>query len=135
MTNACTASLMLTALWVHPLAAAELRCPPKLPSAQAGFEQVGPVPTAHWQLKGMRLFDGPPGEELKPSPAELAPDATTGGRAGFTSTWRFAGTEDLLLVCLYNGSGTYFRARPKPLPTGCTLRNSNGLTQAWCDLP
>jgi len=123
------------ALMARPLAAAELRCPPMLPSAHPGFEQVGPVPTAHWQLLRMRLFDGPPGEELKTSPAELAPDSTSRERGAFNWTWRFAGDEGLLMVCIYNGSATYYRARPRPLPTACSLRKDNGVTQAWCDGP
>jgi len=83
----------------------------------------------------MKLFDGPPGEELKAVPADLAPDRTRERSGGFTSAWRFAGNEDLLMVCTYDGSGTYYRARPSPLPSRCTLRNENGLTQAWCDGP
>jgi len=83
----------------------------------------------------MRLFDGPPGEELKTSPAELAPDSTRLTRGGFDSTWRFAGDEDLLMVCIYNGSGTYYRARPRPLPRACFLRKDNEVTRAWCDEP
>lgn len=114
-------------------AVAELRCPPRLPGAHAGFEQVGPIPMAHWLLSQMRLFDGLPGEELKAAPADLAPDKTVERRGGFTSTWSFGASGDLLIVCAYNGSKTYYRARPGSLPSRCTMRNDNGLTQAWCD--
>jgi hypothetical protein len=103
-----------------------------LPGPHAGFEQVGPVPAAHWLLWRMRLFNSPPGKE---APAELAPGQTVAGRGGFTSTWQLAGNEDLLMVCLYEGSRTTYRARPQPLPARCTLRDDNGLTQAWCEGP
>jgi hypothetical protein len=84
----------------------------------------------------MRLFDGPPGEELKSSPAELAPDTTKVERGrGFTSTWRFAGSENLLMVCTFDGSRTYYRARVSPIPKTCTLHDDGGLVQAWCDMP
>jgi hypothetical protein len=112
---------------------AALRCPPLMPSVHTGFARSGPVPTAHWQLWKMRLFDGLPGEELKTSPAELAPDSTTAHRGGFTSTWTFAGNETLLMVCVYNGSGTYYYASPGPLTRSCVAERSHGLTQAWCE--
>ena len=115
------------------VSAATLTCPPSLPSTHPGFEQVGPVPTAHWQLKDMRLFDGPPGEETKPAPAQLAPDGTVTHQGGHTSTWKFGGKENLLVVCAYNGSATYYRARPNPPPKLCTLRQDRGLTRGWCD--
>ena len=130
-----TLALGMIAWATSPLAAAELRCPPRMPGLHEGFEQVGPVPTAHWLLQAMRLFDGPPGEELKQAPADLAPDQTVERRGGYTNTWRFTGSGDLLMVCTYNGSGTYYRARVHPLPSVCTLRDDNGLRQAWCDLP
>jgi hypothetical protein len=114
-------------------AAAALRCPPLMPSVHTGFELSGPVPTAHWQLWEMRLFDGQPGEELKTSPAELAPVNTTGHRGGFTSTWTFAGNENLLMVCVYNGSRTYYFGSPGPLTRSCIMERTYGLTQAWCE--
>jgi hypothetical protein len=126
-------ALILALIVSAPSHAIELRCPPRLPGPHPGFEQVGPVPTAHWLLRRMRLFDGPPGEELKSAPAELAPDRTTERRGGLTSTWRFAGEEDLLVVCIYDGSGTYYRAGPHPLPEKCTVRDDNGLSLAWCE--
>ena len=75
-------------------AAAALRCPDKLPADHAGFEQVGPSPRIAARLDRLRLFDGPPGEETKQAPADLAPDraAQQGGR--LTATWRFTGDED-----------------------------------------
>jgi hypothetical protein len=130
-----TVTLTLAAVVPSPVTAAELRCPPRMPGPHEGFEQVGPVPTAHWLLRDMRLFDGPPGEELKVAPAELAPDQTLRQRDGFTSSWRFAGNEDLLMVCRYNGAGTYYRTRLQKPPTGCSMRDDNGLRQAWCELP
>jgi hypothetical protein len=104
-----------------------------MPGIHGGFEQAGPVPTAHWQLRRLRLFDGSPGEELKTAPAELAPDGTTEHRGGFTSTWRFEGNEELLMVCDYNGSQTRYFASPRPLPRGCIMERTDGLTQAWCE--
>jgi len=83
----------------------------------------------------MRLFDGPPGEELKAYPAELAPDGTVERNRGFTSTWRFAGNENLLMVCTYDGSRTYYWAHVSPVPKACTLQDDGGLVQAWCDMP
>ena len=65
--------------------------------------------------------------------AEFAPDNTIEQRNGFTSTWRFGGNGDLSMVCLYDGSATFYRARLHPLPAGCTARNDDGLTQAWCE--
>jgi hypothetical protein len=83
----------------------------------------------------MKLFDGPPGVEASSAPTERAPDTTARRPDGFISTWRFAGHEDLLMVCLYDGSGTYYRARLSPPTTTCTMRNDNGLTRAWCEQP
>jgi hypothetical protein len=118
---------------VTPAGAAELRCPPRLPGMHPGFEQVGPIPSDHWLLSNMRLFDGPPGEELKRAPADLAPDQTVAHPGGFTSAWSFADSEVPLMVCTYNGSATYYRARPHRLLKSCYLRNDDGLTQAWCE--
>jgi hypothetical protein len=119
----------------NPASSAELRCPPRLPGLHPGFEQMGPVPAAHWLLWRMRLFDGAPGEELKAYPAELAPDSSVERNRGLTSTWRFAGKQNLLMVCTYDGSGTYYRARVSPIPKTCTLQDDGGLVQAWCDMP
>lgn len=80
----------------------------------------------------MQLFDAPPGKD---EPTELAPAQTVERRDGFSLTWHFAGDEAPLMVCLYDGSGTYYRARPQQLPASCTMRNDNGLTQAWCEEP
>jgi hypothetical protein len=128
-------ALTLAVLTTTPLAAAEVRCPPRLPGMHQGFEQVGPVPAAHWLLRTMRLFDGPPGEERKQAPADLAPDQTVERPGGYTSTWQFGGTGDLLMVCTYNGSGTYYRALLHPLPTRCTFQDDNHLRQGWCEIP
>jgi hypothetical protein len=122
----------LMILAASPLSAADLRCPPRLPGPHPGFEQVGPIPTAHWLLWRMQLFAAPPGRE---APAELAPGQTIERSDSLTLTWHLAGNEDLLMICLYDGSGTYYRARPRPVPTSCTMRNDNGLTQAWCEEP
>jgi hypothetical protein len=119
-----------TATFSNPLAAAELRCPPRLPGPHPGFEQVGPIPTAHWLLWRMRLFDA---QKDKDAPAELAPSGAVELHDRFRLTWQFTGSENLLIVCLYDGSGTYYRARPQPLPEHCTMSNDNGPTQAWCE--
>jgi hypothetical protein len=122
----------LMVLAVSPLSAADLRCPPRLPGPHPGFEQVGPVPAAHWLLWRMRLFDAPPGEH--PS-AELMPSLTVEHRDAFTLNWHISGDDDVLMLCLYDGSGTYYRARFHPPPVSCILRDDNGLTQAWCEQP
>jgi hypothetical protein len=122
----------LTALIATPLSAAELRCPPLLPGPHPGFDQVGPIPTAHWQLAHMRLFDGPPGEETKEAPAELAPDTSKKHRGGFTNIWSFGGSENLLMVCAYDGSRTYYRTTVRALPKSCTEESNKGLVQGWC---
>ncbi len=119
--------------FVHVAAdAGVLRCPPRLPGPHAGFVQIGPVPAAHWLLWRMRLFDAGNG---RAAPKELAPGQMTEQSNGFTLTWHLSGVEDLLMVCRYNGSETYYRARPDPPPATCTMRNDNGLTQAWCGDP
>lgn len=123
-------ALGLMVMAANPAVGADLRCPPRLPGPHPGFEQVGPIPAAHWLLWRMRLFDAPPGED---SPTELEPGQSVARRDGFTLTWHLKGDEDLLIVCLYDGSGTYYRARPRPMPARCTLRNDNGLTWAWCE--
>src|SRR5580658_8394716 len=88
-----------------PALAAEQHCPPRLPGPHPGFEQSGPVPAAHWLLWGMKLFDGRPG---KIPPPEFAPDSKAERRDGITLVWRFTLDQDLLMVCVYNGSGTYY---------------------------
>jgi hypothetical protein len=117
---------------VAPVAVAELRCPPRLPGPHPGFEQVGPIPAAHWLLWRMQLFDAAHG---KAAPKELAPNQMIEQHNGFTLTWLLAGTEDLTIVCLYNGSATYYMAHPRPAPALCTMRNDNGLTQGSCEIP
>jgi hypothetical protein len=83
----------------------------------------------------MRLFDLPPIGNLKTMPAELVHGGTIESHDGFTSTWPLVAGVNPLMVCLYNGSGTYYRARPSPAPSDCTMRHDNGLTQAWCGEP
>jgi hypothetical protein len=113
-------------------AATDLRCPPRLPGPHPGFDQAGPVPAGHWLPRRMRLFNNPVGDGAT---AELAPANIIQDRDDFLATWRFAGGEELLMLCVYNGSGTYYYARPRPLPPRCTMRNDIGLTQAWCEEP
>ena len=125
-------AVTLTVLITQPLAAADLRCPPRLPGPHPGFEQVGPIPAAHWLLWRMRLFNSSPSRD---QPVELTPGVTAERRDAVTLTWHPAGIDDLVMVCLYNGSGTYYRAHPRSLPASCTMRNDNGLTQAWCEQP
>jgi hypothetical protein len=112
-----------------PALATELRCPPRLPGPHPGFEQSGPVPAAHWLLWGMKLFDGRPG---KNPPPEFAPDNTVERRDGVTLVWRFTLNQDLLMVCVYNGSGTYYYTQRQAPPGLCVMDDDNGLTRAWC---
>jgi hypothetical protein len=126
------ATLML-ALFCHPAFATPLRCPPLLPSAHEGFRQIGPVPTAHWQLHELRLFEVPINEEAKSALARLAPGETHSDPGGFTSSWRFARAEELMMVCDYNGAGTYYLARLPPAPRICVMERQDGLTRAWCE--
>jgi hypothetical protein len=128
-------ALAMTALAASPLTAAELRCPPRLPGTHAGFEQVGPVPAAHWLLRRMRLFNVPLDATSKTPPAELLPDRTVEHGDVAISTWRFAGNENLLMVCSYNGSGTYYVSRVRPPPTSCAMLDTDGLRRAWCEIP
>ena len=110
--------------------AAPVRCPPRLPGPHVGFEQVGPVPAAHWLLWGMRLFDVAPGA----TPTGRPPDNVAHNHDVVTETWRVLGHEPLLMmVCLYNGAGTYYQARLSPPPARCVLHDDNGLTMAWCE--
>jgi hypothetical protein len=117
-------------LATSPLFAAELRCPPRLPGQHAGFAQSGPIPSAHWLLWRMRLFDGRPDNGTR---KEFTPDSTIERRDGVTLVWRFTLDEDLLMVCIYDGSGTYYYARRQAPPGRCVLDDDNGLTRAWCD--
>ena len=116
----------------RPACAADLFCPPRMPGPHPGFDQVGPVPAAHWLLRRMRLFDT---TRSQGAAKELAPGQTIGNGDGSTSTWRFSGNENLLMMCSYNGSGTYYVARPDPAPTLCVTHEDNGLTRAWCEEP
>jgi hypothetical protein len=122
----------LSACAAHPVLAANLSCPPRMPGPHPGFEQVGPVPAAHWLLRRVRLFNTARSTDAT---KEMPPKQTVENSDGFTSTWHFAGDESLLMLCLYNGSGTYYVARPNPPPTLCVTHDNNGLTQAWCEEP
>lgn len=112
------------------LSAAELHCPPRLPGPHAGFERSGPIPAAHWLLWRMRLFDGHPGNEAR---KEFAPDDKIERRDGSTSVWRFIADQDLLVVCLYDGSGSYYFAYHQSPPGRCVMDDNNGLIRAWCE--
>jgi hypothetical protein len=137
--RACLAAAGMLALTAHSLFAANLYCPPRMPGPHPGFAQVGPVPAAHWLLRRMRLFDTAPYNAVGPNNAvgnEVRPEHHAEDRDSVTSTWHFAGGEHLLMVCLYNGSGTYYVARPNPPPALCvTHDDANGLTRAWCEEP
>jgi hypothetical protein len=122
----------LAVLATNPLPAATLRCPPRLPGPHPGFEQIGPVPAAHWLLWRMQLFNLPPN---KGTAAELVPAPATVRHDGFTLSWHLSGTGDVQMLCVYNGSGTYYGARLHPPPTACTLQNDGGLAQGWCEIP
>jgi hypothetical protein len=122
--------LGLSALGSAPAEA--LQCPPTIPGAHVNFEQVGPAPTTAKRLDGLRLFDGPPGEEAKDAPAELAPDHSADRQGGFEAVWRFADNETLLMVCAYHGTKTYLRARPLPPPRFCIVQRVGEHTAAEC---
>lgn len=109
--------------------AAATSCPAAMPAPHAGFTQMGPMPARTLPLAGMRLFDGPPGEETRTSPVELAPDGTTRQGGTTTSRWRFGGDEHVLLVCTYRGTDSYYRiALPSP-PAACAVtRGPRGVT-------
>ncbi len=126
-------ALSLAALASNPLFAATIRCPPMLPSAHPGFEQIGPVPAWHWQLMRLQLFEAPATEASKTAPTERLPNESVERSDGYTLNWEFSGNEDLLMVCIYNGSATYYVAPLRPAPKICTMRNDNGLTQVWCE--
>jgi hypothetical protein len=83
----------------------------------------------------MRLFDGPPGEGGAQPAAEFAPDQAVMRTGGYFESWSFSEGRSPVMICLYDGSGTYYRARPDPPPTSCSLRNDDGLTLAWCEAP
>jgi hypothetical protein len=124
----CAIGLMI--MTAGPLAAAELHCPPRLPGPHVGFELSGPIPAAHWLLWRMRLFEGRPSDDAR---KEFAPDDKIERRDGLTSVWRFTLDEDLLMVCIYNGSGSYYYARRQAPPGRCVMDDNNGLTRAWCE--
>jgi hypothetical protein len=130
-----TIAFGVAAFLARPLMAADVMCPPRLPGPHPGFEQVGPVPAAHWLLHRMRLFDVTPARQTNGAATEVHPERTVEGPDSFISTWHFAGSEDLEMICTYNGSGTYYRARLPASPSDCTIRDDNGLRLAWCVLP
>jgi hypothetical protein len=113
--------------------AAPVVCPAELPSPGTGFDQVGGTPAKQFVLDAMRLFDGPPGEEMQKSPAELAPDSAVLKNHDLTSTWIFAGNEKLLLVCSYRGTKTYYRTVIRGLPKTCTMHRDARRTVAACE--
>jgi hypothetical protein len=78
----------------------------------------------------MRLFEGQPGTDAR---KQFAPDSTIERPGGYTAVWRFTLDEDLLMVCVYRGSGTYYYARRQAPPGRCVMNDDNGLTQAWCE--
>lgn len=129
-TGICLGCLLSIVACLQNSLAAALRCPGRLPGPHPGFAQVGPVPTAHWLLWRMRLFDAQPGSNAA---KELAPAGEVRQGDSYAMTWNLTGNEALVMVCLYDGSGTYYEAWPNPLPTSCALRDDNGLTLAWCE--
>jgi hypothetical protein len=113
--------------------AAQIVCPAQLPAAETSFEQVGPTPPKTATLDTMRLFDGPPGEEQRQFPAELAPDSAIQKHGTLTSTWIFAGNENLLLICDYRGTKTYYRTHVPHIPKTCTLHREAHQTTTSCE--
>jgi hypothetical protein len=91
---------------------------------------LGTAPAAPALLHAARLFDGPPGEENAASPAELAPDSVTGSGNNLVTTWTFAGSEKLLLVCTYAGTSAYYRAVIAKVPHACTLHQGPSVSLA-----
>jgi hypothetical protein len=126
----CAIAVILMGSAIAPLRASISRCPERLPGPHAGFERSGPIPAAHWLLWGMKLFDGRQG---KNPPPEFAPDNKVERSDGITLVWRFTLNQDLLMVCIYNGSGTYYYAHRKAPPGFCVMDDDNGLTRAWCE--
>ena len=116
-----------------PLYAAGLRCPAELPSQDSRFEQVGSTPARPAPLEGMRLFDGTPGEEAKAAPAELAPDDEAEAGGSLNVAWRLSGSENLLMVCDYRKSATYYRANVQPAPRSCSMKRNARGTVAYCE--
>jgi hypothetical protein len=129
---AIAVTLGLAVLAARPLEAAILTCPAQLPSPHAGFELVGTAPSDPRPLDALRLYDGPPGEESRASPAELAPADTTEHQGTLTATWTFAGNEALLMVCVYRDSPSYYRGEPRPMPDRCSMERSLSRTVAGC---
>jgi hypothetical protein len=126
------AAIVLLALATQQAMATPVACPPALPAAGTGFEQVGPTPPAAAALDTMRLFDGRPGEEQLASPAELAPDSAIEKGNSLTSTWIFAGNEKLLLVRAYRGTKAYYRMQVPWLPKTCTMHRDAHRTTGGC---
>jgi hypothetical protein len=78
------------------------------------------------------LFNLPPSEN---TPTELPPAPAVVRWDGFTLIWRPTGADNVQMLCLYDGSATYYGARRHPPPTTCSLQNDNGLAQGWCETP
>ncbi len=112
--------------------AAETSCPGRMPGPHAGFEQMGPLPPGKLPLRGIRLFDGPPGEESQAAPAELAPDDTTRHAGVETTRWRFAGDEHVLLVCSYRDTSSYYRMALPTVPGACSMTDAPDGVVAGC---
>lgn len=116
-------------------ASAEFACPQQLRPAVAaiGFEAIGTPPEASQPLAGGRLFDGPPGEERRDAPAELAPDEVTTKGSESRSLWDVSSyPEGLLLVCRYANTTTYLRGR---IPAGharCVLSHRGKMVSMAC---
>jgi len=128
----CAAAIVLVSA-AHCADAAPVTCPAQLPAVGTSFDQIGATPAKPAALDTMRLFDGPPGEELQKSPAELAPDSALLKNHDLTSSWIFAGNEKLLLVCTYRSTKTYYRTQIPRLPKTCTLHRNTHQTVAACE--
>lgn len=133
MNRLAFSNLLLACVLFSPFAhAGSFSCPASLPSSAPGFEQIGPSPSAPSRLSGLRLYDGPPGEEQKPSPVQLAPGETAGRTKHLTAKWRLGGDEHLLMVCDYGGTQAYYRAAVPFSAQQCVLRRQVGHTTASC---
>jgi hypothetical protein len=133
MIRALLSCALIAATTFSAAAAATLACPPAMPESGTSFEQIGAAPAKPAKLESLHLYDGKPGEESRPAPAELAPDSTQQQAGSLLTKWIFAGNESLLLVCRYHGTSTYYRAALQQLPHGCTMRSSPRATVAICE--
>jgi len=104
-----------------------------LPAPHGSFEQLGAPPAKPAPLDGLRLFDGPPGEENATAPVELAPDSSKSIPSGYLNDYTFGATGKILMVCTYRGTDSYFRNQLPAPPKRCSVRHTNHETIASCE--